>query len=119
MDVIEICRIQESLEKNPERFLARIYTDSEVRYCEGQRNRFQHYAVRFAAKEAAMKALGTGWGSGIRFVDIEVQRGLSGRPVLVFSGVAGEIFESLGARESFVTLSHCREYAVAHVILVS
>ena len=102
--------------KHPARFTARVFTDGEVAYCEKKKNKFQHYAARFAAKEAALKALGTGWGGGVSFPQIEVVNAPSGRPDLVLHDRARELFRSSGAAVSFLSLSHTAAYAAAQVI---
>lgn len=117
MDIIEVPRIRRAMEKSPERFRERTFTDREVRYCENKKNRYQHYAARFAAKEAAMKALGTGWRKGIAFSEIEVTNNADGKPDLIFHGKAREILALSGATCSFVSLSHGKEYAAAQVLL--
>jgi holo-[acyl-carrier protein] synthase len=117
IDIIETSRIEKAMRKSPERFRARTFTDREVEYCEGKKNRFQHYAARFAAKEAAMKALGTGWSRGVGFSDIEIVNDSSGKPELVFHGKAKAFFKGCGGGSTFLSLSHSREYAVAQVIL--
>jgi holo-[acyl-carrier protein] synthase len=117
IDIIEIHRIEKAMEKNPDRFRARTFTDQEVEYCEKKKYKFQHYAARFGAKEAAMKAMGTGWTQGIRFSDIEVLNDEHGKPGLVFHGKAQVLFQEYGGNDAFVSLSHSKEYAAAVVIL--
>ncbi len=117
IDIIETSRIEKAMLKSPERFRARTFTDREVQYCEDKKNRFQHYAARFAAKEAAMKALGTGWSRGVGFSEIEVINDSSGKPGLIFHGKAEELFKGCGGGSPFLSLSHSREYAVAQVVL--
>lgn len=117
IDIIEITRIERAMVKSPERFLKRTFTDSETQYCEKKKNKYQHYAARFAAKEAAMKALGTGWRGGIGFKEIEVTNDAFGKPDLLFHGKAEEVFGTCGAARSFLSLSHSREYAAAQVVL--
>jgi holo-[acyl-carrier protein] synthase len=117
IDIAEVPRIAESIERFGERFLRRVFTDSEVRYCDSKANRVERYAARFAAKEAAMKALGTGWNHGVRWRDIEVVRRPGGRPTIQFHGKAAEFASHLGARNVAVSLSHTPEHAIASVIL--
>src|SRR5271167_1820648 len=95
IDIAEVPRIRKSIARFGDRFLRRIYTEGEIRYCESKANRVERYAARFAAKEAAMKALGTGWNHGVRWCDIEVTRQPGGRPTLTFHGKAGEILAGL------------------------
>jgi holo-[acyl-carrier protein] synthase len=117
IDIIEIARIEKAMEKSPERFRTRTFTDREAQYCEKKKHKFQHYAARFAAKEAAMKALGTGWQKGIGFSEIEVMNDVSGKPELLFHGKAKEIFSESGGTKAFVTLTHAKNFAAAQVIL--
>ena len=117
IDICEVPRIADSIKRFGDRFLRRVFTDDEIRYCDSKANRFERYAARFAAKEAGMKALGTGWRHGIRFRDVEVQRQPGGRPTLVFHGVAAEFAVRLGVAHTALSLSHTAEQAIAHVIL--
>jgi len=95
----------------------RVFTENELEYCRARKNQFQHFAGRFAAKEAALKALGTGWQEGIRWKDVEVVPGKLGKPLLSFYGRAKEIFDASGAKAAQVTITHASEYAVAAVVL--
>jgi holo-[acyl-carrier protein] synthase len=117
VDLAEVDRIEQSLKTFGARFQRRIFTPGEIAYCERYRNRAERYAARFAAKEAGMKALGTGWRNGIRWVDLEVVRKPGGRPTLVFSGVAGKIAERMGVRHIALSLTHTAQIAFAQVIL--
>ncbi|MGO9723592.1 MAG: holo-[acyl-carrier-protein] synthase [Methylocella sp.] len=117
VDIAEVPRIRESIERFGDRFLRRIFTDGEVRYCERKANRCESYAARFAAKEAGMKALGTGWSRGVRWRDIEVVRAKGQRPTLQFHGQAAAIAASLGTKNIALSLTHTSEQALAHVIL--
>jgi len=119
IDITEVPRIAESIARFGDRFLQRIYTEGEIRYCESKANRTERYAARFAAKEAAMKALGTGWNHGVRWRDVEVSRLPGGRPTLVFHGKAAEFAAKLGAVRVALSLTHTREEALAQVILES
>ena len=119
IDIAEVPRIAESIARFGERFLRRVYTEGEIRYCESKANRTERYAARFAAKEAAMKALGTGWNHGVRWCDIEVVRQPGGRPTIRFRGKAAEIAAQLGAKNIALSLSHTLEQAIASVILES
>ena len=117
IDIAEVPRIAESIARFGERFLRRVYTEGEIRYCDSKANRVERYAARFAAKEAAMKALGTGWNHGVRWRDIEVVRQPGGRPTIRFHGKAAEIAAQLGANNVALSLSHTPEQAIASVIL--
>jgi holo-[acyl-carrier protein] synthase len=109
IDIAEVPRIQESIARFGDRFLRRIYTEGEIRYCDSKVNRGERYAARFAAKEAAMKALGTGWSHGVRLP--------GGRPAIAFHGEAGEVAARLGVKHAALSLSHTAEQAIAQVIL--
>jgi holo-[acyl-carrier protein] synthase len=117
IDITEVPRIRQTIERFGERFLQRIFTEGEIRYCHSKANRFERYAARFAAKEAAMKALGTGWSRGVRWVDCEVVRMPGGRPTMTFHGKAGEFAAKLGMKNVALSISHTAEQAIAQVIL--
>lgn len=119
IDIAEVRRIEQAIERFGERFLQRIFTAGEIRYCDSKANRVERYAARFAAKEAAMKALGTGWNHGVRWRDCEVVRAPGGRPTMTFHGKAGEFAARLGAKNIALSLSHTAEQAIAFVILES
>jgi holo-[acyl-carrier protein] synthase len=119
VDIAEVGRIRQSVERFGERFLHRVFTEGEIRYCEGKANRFESYAARFAAKEAAMKALGTGWNHGIRWRDVEVVRPKGQRPTLQFHGLAAELARKMGAKNIALSITHTSEQALANVILES
>ena len=117
IDIAEVSRIRQTIERFGERFLNRIFTAGEIRYCESKANHVERFAARFAAKEAAMKALGTGWSRGVRWLDCEVVRPRGHRPTIVFHGRAGEISAALGVKNAALSLSHTAEQAIAQVIL--
>ena len=119
VDIAEVPRIRESIERFGERFLHRVFTAGEIAYCERKATRFESYAARFAAKEAGMKALGTGWNHGVRWRDIEVVRPRGQRPTIQFHGQAAAFAEKLGARNIALSITHTSEQALAHVILES
>ena len=117
IDIAEVPRIREAIERHGERFLKRIFTEGEIQYCESKANRVERYAARFAAKEAGMKAIGTGWNHGVRWRDIEVARKPGGRPTLLLHGKAAEFAAKLGATNVALSLTHTAEQAFAQVIL--
>jgi holo-[acyl-carrier protein] synthase len=119
IDISEVPRIAESIQRFGDRFLRRIFTEGEIKYCESKANRIERYAARFAAKEAAMKALGTGWGRGVRWRDIEVSRQPGSRPTIKFHGKAAEFAAKLNATNVALSLSHTPQQAIAQVILES
>ncbi|HXP22535.1 MAG TPA: holo-ACP synthase [Candidatus Sulfotelmatobacter sp.] len=116
IDIAEVKRIASVIESQRERFLRRVFTLDEVAYCEQFKNKYERYAGRFAAKEAAMKALGTGWSRGVRWVDVEVIRQRGRRPTLELRGEAKKIAEKLGVKNIAVSITHTAEQAIAQVI---
>lgn len=116
---METCRIEEALQKHGERFARRVCTPAEIAYCDKFKNRAERLAARFAAKEAAFKALGTGWRTGVRWVDVEVIHLPSGKPELVLRGRAEEMARHLGVIHTSVSISHSDRYVVAQVIFES
>jgi holo-[acyl-carrier protein] synthase len=117
IDIIEIRRVREVLARTP-RFRERVFTVEERAYCEarGTGAAPQHYAARFAAKEAAFKALQTGWRDGLSWHHVEVASTAAGAPLLLLSGHARELFDALGATHAHLSLSHTAEHAIAQVI---
>jgi holo-[acyl-carrier protein] synthase len=116
LDIAEIDRIEAAIVRHGTPFIERLFTPREAAYSESHRNRFERYAGRFAAKEAAMKALGTGWRRGVRWRDIEVIREASGKPTLHLVGVAGELAERMGVKNISLTITHSGNLALAQVI---
>ncbi len=117
IDIIEVARVREVLLRTP-RFVERVYTAGERAYCESRGAvSAQHYAARFAAKEAALKALQTGWSGGIAWQDVEIAARRSGAPVLLFTGRVRELYEQTGATSAHLSMSHTSEHAIAQVIL--
>jgi holo-[acyl-carrier protein] synthase len=117
IDIIEVARIREVLQRTP-RFAERVFTAAERSYCDGRGAvAAQHYAARFAAKEAALKALQTGWRGGISWQDVEIASRDSGAPYLVLHGPVKELFEKSGAAAAHLSMSHTSEHAIAQVVL--
>ena len=116
VDIAEVPRIQAAIEGRGQRFLDRVFTPNEIAYCERFKNKFERYAGRFAAKEAAMKALGTGWRRGIRWVDLEVVREQGGRPTISLAGEAAKIAAQLGVKRISLSITHTQSEALAQVI---
>ena len=116
VDITEVDRMEAAIERRGRPLLERLFTPSEIAYCEKHRHRAERFAGRFAAKEAAMKALGTGWARGVRWVDIEVVREPSGKPTLKLSGAACAIATSLGVKKIALTITHTGNTALALVI---
>jgi len=119
IDIAEVPRIRQSIERFGPRFLERIFTEAEMGYCDSKANRAERYAARFAAKEAAMKALGTGWNYALRWRECEVVRIPGARPTMPFHGKAGDLAAKMGVKNISLSLSHTAEQAIAQVILES
>jgi holo-[acyl-carrier protein] synthase len=117
IDVVEIERIQAAMDRFGQRFLKRVFLDGEAAYCRRKRNSAESFAARFAAKEAAAKALGTGMSQGVNWLEIEVVREPSGRPTIRFHGRAAQRAERMGVVGSSLSLAHSTGLAVASVVL--
>jgi holo-[acyl-carrier protein] synthase len=117
IDLAEIGRIQQSIDRYGARFLDRIFTEAEQAYCQRKRNAAESFAARFAAKEAGAKALGTGISFGVSWREIEVVRQPGGRPTLKFHGRAAQIAAHLGVTRSALSITHTAELAMASVVL--
>lgn len=115
-DIVECLRVAQMIERHGELFLARVFTPHEIEYCSARKAATQHYAGRFAAKEAVLKALGTGWTRGIQWRDIEVRNDLGGKPRVALGGGAREMCEKLGIAEMHISISHCRTHAMAYAL---
>jgi holo-[acyl-carrier protein] synthase len=117
-DIVEVVRIGQMIERHGEIFLNRVYTDDEIRYCQRRKEYTQHFAGRWAAKEAVMKTLGTGWSRGVGWRDIEICSNRNGAPSIVLRGGAREIAEQVGICDVLISISHCRSFATATAIAV-
>lgn len=113
-DITECVRIAQMIDKHGELFLTRVYTQQEIAYCSARKSAIQHYSGRWAAKEAVLKSIGTGWSRGIHWTDIEVVNAVGGKPSIVIGGAARQICEQRGIGEVMISISHCRNYAVAY-----
>lgn len=117
-DIVECLRIAQMIERHGELFLTRVYTPREIEYCSSRKSATQHYAGRWAAKEAVLKAMGTGWAKGISWRDIEIRTDEGGRPSILLGGAAREICEQRGVRDMLISISHCRSHATAYALAV-
>ena len=117
IDIVEIVRLRKTLEGTGERFLKRVFTPGEQRYCLARHDPAPHLAARFAAKEAVLKALGTGWAQGVTWLDVEVSKPSRGAPIILLHGVAREIAASKGVSKIHLSLTHTNHYAAATAIL--
>ena len=116
IDIVEPARIEQAARRHGQRFLERIFTPDEIAYCERKRNKWERYAARFAAKEAAFKALGTGWSRGVRWCDVEVANLPGGKPTLNLSHQAAKFAQGLGVRHIALSLTHTPQFVLAQVI---
>ena len=116
VDICEVGRISESIARFGDRFLRRVFSEAEIRYCQAKRNSAERFAARFAAKEAAMKALGTGASRGVTWTSIEVAHAPGGRPILRLAGKTFEIAEKLGVKRISLSITHTATTALAIVI---
>ncbi len=115
-DITECLRIARMIERHAELFLQRVYTPKEIEYCQSRKQSTQHFTGRWAAKEALLKALGTGWRKGISWRDLEILNEPSGRPIVGIAGGAKEVVQQLGICTLEVSISHCRTHATAFAI---
>jgi holo-[acyl-carrier protein] synthase len=112
-DIVECLRIAKMIEKHGDLFITRVYTRYEIEYCQSRAQSTQHYAGRWAAKEAILKALGTGWRKGISWRDMEIRNDAGGRPIVALRGGIRDVIETQGVSEMLVSISHCRSFATA------
>ena len=119
IDIAETSRVEEALRTHGERFSRRVWTPAEIAYCDKFKNRAERLAAHFAAKEATFKALGTGWSSGVRWLDVEITHLPGGKPELILRGRAEEIARRMGVTRTAVSISHSDRYVVAQVIFES
>ena len=117
-DIVECVRIGKMMQEHGETFLTRVYTDREIRYCQARKHSTEHFAGRWAAKEAVLKCLGTGWQRGIAWTDVEIRNDTEGAPSVYLGGAAKERAQQLRIANIHITLSHCREYATATALAV-
>jgi len=117
VDIVEVERIQSAVDRYGQRFVGRVFTAAEAAYCRRCAHPDQRFATRFAAKEAALKALGVGWAQGLQFVEVEVSNNELGAPSVAFSGRALALARRLGVERIHVSLTHHRHFAVAQVVL--
>ena len=115
-DITECLRIAQMIERHGELFVGRVYTPAEIEYCRARKMATQHFAGRWAAKEAVLKALGTGWRRGISWRDVEILNGAGGRPQAFLKGGTQEIAEKMGINGILVSISHCRSHATAFAV---
>ena len=118
-DIVECPRIGKMIEQYGELFLRRVYTAREVRYCQSRKHAIEHFAGRWAAKEAILKAMGTGWSRGISWTDVEVRSNEAGQPQVMVGGIAKELARERGIASIMISISHCRTYATAYAMALA
>jgi holo-[acyl-carrier protein] synthase len=118
-DIIECLRIGKMIEQHGEQFLRRVYTDREIRYCQARKHATEHFAGRWAAKEAILKAIGTGWARGVAWTDLEIRNEPGGRPNVLVRGGAKEAAIERGIGDILLSISHCRTYATAYALALA
>ena len=117
IDIIEIERIKQAIRRSETYFKKKVFTKKEISYCQSKKNPYPHFAVRFAAKEAVLKAIGSSLQKGVKFSDIVTMNGKHNKPQIILSGKTKKIAEKIGVKNIFLSLSHSQNYAVAQVIL--
>ncbi len=118
-DIVECLRIAQMIERHGELFITRVYTPHEIQYCQARKQATQHFAGRWAAKEAILKAVGTGWSKGIAWNDMEIRNEITGRPTVLIRGGTRDVFEELGVGPIMISISHCRSHATAYALAFS
>jgi len=117
-DIVECLRIARMVEEHGEVFLTRVYTDHEIRYCQARKRAMEHFAGRWAAKEATLKCFGSGWRRGTNWTDLEVRNDANGMPRVTLRGAVKELADKLGVGTIHLSISHCRAYATAYATAV-
>ncbi|HEX3999778.1 MAG TPA: holo-ACP synthase [Pirellulales bacterium] len=117
-DIVECLRIAQMIERHGELFITRVYTPREIEYCKHRKAATQHFAGRWAAKEAVLKAIGTGWRRGISWRDVEIRNITGGRPIVALRGGVRDVIEEIGIGQVLISISHCRSHATAYAIAI-
>lgn len=118
-DIVECVRIARMIEEHGELFLRRVYTEREIRHCQSRQRATEHFAAHWAAKEAILKCLGTGWHRGMNWTDMEVRYEPNGNPRIMLCGSAKDLAQTLRIRDIHLSLAHCRSYATAYALAIS
>lgn len=117
-DIVECVRIGRMIEQHGELFLTRVYTEREIRYCQSRKRAVEHFAGRWAAKEAILKSLGVGWRKGLCWTDLEIRNDHAGQPRVLLCGAAKDLAQHSRISDILLSISHCRTYALAYAIAV-
>jgi holo-[acyl-carrier protein] synthase len=115
-DITECLRIAQMIERHGELFITRVYTPDEIQYCQNRKQSTQHFAGRWAAKEAVLKAVGTGWRRGISWRDVEIKNQLGGKPTVTLHAGLRDVADDLGIGQVLISISHCRTHATAYAL---
>jgi holo-[acyl-carrier protein] synthase len=115
-DIVECVRIRKMIEKHGELFLRRVYTEREISYCQSRKRANEHFAGRWAAKEAILKALGTGWAKGLAWTDVEIRHDPNGKPLVMVGGAVRDFVTEHRVADILLSMSHCRTYATAYAL---
>src|SRR5260370_25537421 len=118
-DIVECLRIGRMIEQYGELFLTRVFTEREIRYCQERKRATEHFAGRWAAKEAILKCLGTGWSRGISWTDLEIRNDPAGPPHVRMGGASKDLAQTLHIADILISISHCRAYATAYALAVT
>ncbi|MBV9126231.1 MAG: holo-ACP synthase [Planctomycetes bacterium] len=117
-DIVECLRIGRMIEQHGEQFLRRVYTEREIRYCQARKHATEHFAGRWAAKEAILKCLGSGWQRGLSLTELEIRNDSAGQPRVLMCGAAKDLAQSLRISDILISIAHCRAYATAYALAV-
>jgi holo-[acyl-carrier protein] synthase len=117
-DITECLRIAQMIERHGELFITRVYTPQEIQYCQSRKQSTQHFAGRWAAKEAVLKAVGTGWRRGISWRDVEIRNQPGGKPGVTLYGGVRDVADELGVGQILISISHCRSHATAYALAI-
>jgi holo-[acyl-carrier protein] synthase len=117
-DITECLRIAQMIERHGELFITRVYTPDEIQYCQSRKQSTQHFAGRWAAKEAVLKSVGTGWRRGISWRDVEIRNQLGGKPMVMLRGGVRDVADELGVGQILISISHCRSHATAYALAI-
>jgi holo-[acyl-carrier protein] synthase len=117
-DIVECLRIRRMIERHGELFLRRVFTEREISYCQSKKRAMEHFAGRWAAKEAIFKSLGTGWAKGMCWTDLEIRHDRLGKPHVHVAGAVKEHMQRLRIADILISISHCRAYATAYALAI-
>jgi holo-[acyl-carrier protein] synthase len=117
-DIVECLRVGRMIEQHGELFLTRVYTEREIRFCQSRRRATEHFAARWAAKEAVFKAMGRPWRKGMEWTDLEIRQEVGSAVTVLLCGATKDMAQALQVGNVFLSMAHCRAYATAHAVAV-